>query len=186
MPFYDLYMHNSHFYTAVTKDETKLYWWKIFCLQQDLQSSRKREIKKKKKFQWLEAESHQIHIRNRASILKKKVYIYWVFYLGLWKIFLHWENSSELEQWFEEYALCVVVEILYLKKISPGKSYSLCYRTDELKIIKPIHFAAQITEFIKSISFENNSRSSCHWWLSEFCLEAVSSLKSKFPTSVWP
>lgn len=48
MPFYDLYMRNSHFYTAVTKDETKLYWWKIFCLQQDLQSSRKREIKKRK------------------------------------------------------------------------------------------------------------------------------------------
>lgn len=84
----------------------------------------------------------------------------------------------------EEYALCVK-EILCLKKISPGKSYSLCYRTDRLNIIKMVYFSVEIDEVLKSVSSENYSSSSGHWWSSAFFfLEAASDLKSTFPASV--
>lgn len=84
----------------------------------------------------------------------------------------------------EETGLCVK-EILCLKKISPGKSYSLCYRTDRLNIIKMVYFSVEINEVLKSVSSEVilalPATGGCQ---SFFFLEAVSNLKSVFPTSV--
>lgn len=53
----------------------------------------------------------------------------------------------------EENGLCVK-EILCLKKNSPGKSYSLCYRRVRLNIIKMVYFSVEINEVLNSASSE--------------------------------
>lgn len=82
MPFYYLYLYNSHFHTAVTKDKKNDIDGRYF-VHSKLFSLTAREILKKKIFQRLEVESHHIHIRNTTCILKEKVYISCVIYLGL-------------------------------------------------------------------------------------------------------
>lgn len=160
MPFYSLYLYNSHFHTAVTKDLKNDRDGRYF-VHSKLFNQTTREILIYIYiyiFQCLEFESHHIHIRNKTCISKEESIYLLCDLSGIGKDFSSLDNFL-----WVRWMLCVV-EILYFKK----KSWELLWLVlqNRLKIMKMVHFSAEINQCIISICFEYYSSFLCHWWLS--------------------
>lgn len=84
-------------------------------------------------------------------------------------------DSSSLEDFLWVRWMLCVVEILYLKKKMESWEVLWLVQQNRLKIMKLVHFSAEINQFIKSISFEYYFSFFCHWWLSALfgsCLQS--------------
>lgn len=72
MPFYSLYLYNSHFQTAVTKDLKNDIDGRYFVHSKLFNQTTRGILKNIYVFQCLEFESHHIHIRNKTCISKEE------------------------------------------------------------------------------------------------------------------